>query len=161
VERPFSYIRQDFFLGRSFRNLDDLNAQLDECHCPLRAVRIPRLSSAAASPRRSRAPDARSDSMIGRTFAAKVAASSTWTSRPRAATSAALLRCPSLTPCAPSVDTGSTWRLASAPLLQIDEPGAFRQLGQNNRDEASTLAVEVVLIPECRRSVRCGPHRDG
>lgn len=30
VERPFSYIRQDFFLARSFRNLDDLNAQLDE-----------------------------------------------------------------------------------------------------------------------------------
>jgi transposase len=29
VERPFSYIRQDFFLGRTFRNLDDLNAQLD------------------------------------------------------------------------------------------------------------------------------------
>jgi transposase len=28
VERPFSYIRQDFFLGRSFRNLDDLNVQL-------------------------------------------------------------------------------------------------------------------------------------
>ncbi len=28
VERPFSYIRQDFFLGRAFRNLDDLNAQL-------------------------------------------------------------------------------------------------------------------------------------
>ena len=28
VERPFSYIRQDFFLGLSFRNLDDLNAQL-------------------------------------------------------------------------------------------------------------------------------------
>lgn len=28
VERPFSYIRQDFFLGRNFRNLDDLNAQL-------------------------------------------------------------------------------------------------------------------------------------
>lgn len=28
VERPFSYIRQDFFLGRGFRNLDDLNAQL-------------------------------------------------------------------------------------------------------------------------------------
>jgi transposase len=27
VERPFSYIRQDFFLGRSFRSLDDLNAQ--------------------------------------------------------------------------------------------------------------------------------------
>jgi transposase len=28
VERPFSYIRQDFFLGRNFRNLDDLNGQL-------------------------------------------------------------------------------------------------------------------------------------
>ena len=28
VERPFSYIRQDFFLARHFRNLDDLNAQL-------------------------------------------------------------------------------------------------------------------------------------
>jgi transposase len=28
VERPFSYIRQDFFLGRSFRNLEDLNIQL-------------------------------------------------------------------------------------------------------------------------------------
>jgi transposase len=29
VERPFRYIRQDFFLGRAFRNLDDLNAQFD------------------------------------------------------------------------------------------------------------------------------------
>src|SRR5947207_4225104 len=28
VERSFSYIRQDFFLGRSFRDLEDLNAQL-------------------------------------------------------------------------------------------------------------------------------------
>jgi transposase len=28
VERPFSYIRQDFFLGRSFRDLEDLNVQL-------------------------------------------------------------------------------------------------------------------------------------
>lgn len=28
VERPFSYIRQDFFLARSFRDLDDLNVQL-------------------------------------------------------------------------------------------------------------------------------------
>lgn len=27
VERPFRYIREDFFLGRSFRNLDDLNDQ--------------------------------------------------------------------------------------------------------------------------------------
>jgi transposase len=30
VERPFRYVRQDFFLGRSFRNLDDLNDQLGE-----------------------------------------------------------------------------------------------------------------------------------
>lgn len=29
VERPFRYIRQDFFLGRTFRNLIDLNAQLE------------------------------------------------------------------------------------------------------------------------------------
>jgi transposase len=28
VERPFRYVRQDFFDGRSFRNLDDLNRQL-------------------------------------------------------------------------------------------------------------------------------------
>ena len=28
VERPFRYIREDFFLGGSFRNLDDLNGQL-------------------------------------------------------------------------------------------------------------------------------------
>ncbi len=27
VERPFRYIREDFFLARSFRNLEDLNAQ--------------------------------------------------------------------------------------------------------------------------------------
>lgn len=29
VERPFRYIRQDFFLARTFRNLADLNAQFD------------------------------------------------------------------------------------------------------------------------------------
>ena len=28
VERPFRYIREDFFLGSAFRNLDDLNVQL-------------------------------------------------------------------------------------------------------------------------------------
>ena len=27
VERPFRYVREDFFLARSFRSLDDLNAQ--------------------------------------------------------------------------------------------------------------------------------------
>ncbi|SES20194.1 hypothetical protein SAMN05518866_1618 [Sphingobium sp. YR768] len=30
VERPFSYIRKDFFLGRTFRNLEELNAELIE-----------------------------------------------------------------------------------------------------------------------------------
>ena len=29
VERPFRYVRQDFFLARRFRNLDDLNRQFD------------------------------------------------------------------------------------------------------------------------------------
>ena len=29
VERPFRYIRQDFFLGRTFHNLEDLNVQFD------------------------------------------------------------------------------------------------------------------------------------
>jgi transposase len=29
IERPYRYIRQDFFLARSFRNLDDLNAQFE------------------------------------------------------------------------------------------------------------------------------------
>ena len=30
IERPFRYIRQDFFLDRTFRTLDDLNAQFDK-----------------------------------------------------------------------------------------------------------------------------------
>ena len=30
VERPFRYIREDFFLARTFRNLEDLNGQLRE-----------------------------------------------------------------------------------------------------------------------------------
>jgi transposase len=40
VERPFRYIRQDFFLGRSFRNLDDLNAQLDDWLDQVANVRV-------------------------------------------------------------------------------------------------------------------------
>jgi transposase len=40
VERPFSYIRQDFFLGRCFRNLDDLNAQLDDWLATVANVRL-------------------------------------------------------------------------------------------------------------------------
>jgi transposase len=30
VERPFRYVREDFFLARSFRNLEDLNAQFGQ-----------------------------------------------------------------------------------------------------------------------------------
>jgi transposase len=30
VERPFRYVREDFFLARSFRNLDDLNGQFQQ-----------------------------------------------------------------------------------------------------------------------------------
>jgi hypothetical protein len=40
VERPFSYIRQDFFLARSFRNLDDLNSQLDDWLATVANVRV-------------------------------------------------------------------------------------------------------------------------
>jgi transposase len=40
VERPFSYIRQDFFLGRRFRNLDDLNAQLADWLATVANVRV-------------------------------------------------------------------------------------------------------------------------
>jgi transposase len=40
VERPFRYIRQDFFLGRSFRNLDDLNDQLQDWLDQVANVRV-------------------------------------------------------------------------------------------------------------------------
>jgi transposase len=40
VERPFSYIRQDFFLARTFRNLDDLNVQLDDWLATVANVRM-------------------------------------------------------------------------------------------------------------------------
>jgi transposase len=40
VERPFSYIRQDFFLGRQFRDLDNLNAQLADWLTTVANVRV-------------------------------------------------------------------------------------------------------------------------
>jgi hypothetical protein len=40
VERPFRYIREDFFLGRSFRNLDDLNAQFRQWLDQVANVRV-------------------------------------------------------------------------------------------------------------------------
>lgn len=39
VERPFRYIRQDFFLARSFRNLDDLNRQFEAWRCEIANAR--------------------------------------------------------------------------------------------------------------------------
>ena len=39
VERPFRYVREDFFLGRSFRNLEDLNAQFRQWLDPVANVR--------------------------------------------------------------------------------------------------------------------------
>ena len=40
VERPFRYIRQDFFLGRTFRNMDDLNAQFDRWRAEIANPRV-------------------------------------------------------------------------------------------------------------------------
>ena len=40
VERPFRYIRQDFFLGREFRDLEDLNAQLSAWLATVANVRL-------------------------------------------------------------------------------------------------------------------------
>lgn len=40
VERPFRYVRQDFFLGRSFRDLDDLNAQFEEWRTTIANPRV-------------------------------------------------------------------------------------------------------------------------
>ena len=57
VERPYRYIREDFFLARSFQNLDDLNAQLRHCSTPspTRASTPPPAGSSPwPSPRSSR-----------------------------------------------------------------------------------------------------------
>ena len=40
VERPFRYIREDFFLGRSFRHLDDLNTQFRQWLDQVANVRV-------------------------------------------------------------------------------------------------------------------------
>ncbi len=40
VERPFRYIRQDFFLGRTFRNIDDLNIQFDQWRTQIANPRV-------------------------------------------------------------------------------------------------------------------------
>jgi len=40
VERPFRYVRQDFFLGRSFRDMDDLNAQFEDWRTTIANPRV-------------------------------------------------------------------------------------------------------------------------
>ena len=40
IERPYRYIRQDFFLARTFRNLDDLNAQFDAWRTEVANLRV-------------------------------------------------------------------------------------------------------------------------
>lgn len=40
VERPFRYVREDFFLARSFRNLEDLNVQLGDWLATVANVRL-------------------------------------------------------------------------------------------------------------------------
>jgi transposase len=40
VERPYRYVREDFFLARSFRNLEDLNAQFEAWRTTVANARI-------------------------------------------------------------------------------------------------------------------------
>jgi Mu transposase, C-terminal domain len=40
VERPYRYVRQDFFLARSFRDLDDLNRQFEQWRLEIANPRV-------------------------------------------------------------------------------------------------------------------------
>ena len=40
IERPYRYVRQDFWLARSFRNLDDLNAQFESWRTQIANPRV-------------------------------------------------------------------------------------------------------------------------
>lgn len=40
VERPYRYVRRDFFLARTFRDLDDLNAQFDGWRSDIANARV-------------------------------------------------------------------------------------------------------------------------
>lgn len=40
VERPYRYVRQDFFLARTFRNMDDLNAQFEDWRTTIANPRV-------------------------------------------------------------------------------------------------------------------------
>ena len=71
VERPFSYIRQDFFLGRGFRTLEDLNAQLIDWLDTVANVRVHGTTQrivaeafAAEQPELQRLPEHRFDAVL-------------------------------------------------------------------------------------------------
>jgi len=71
VERPFRYIREDFFLGRSFRSLEDLNAQLNEWLETVANVRLHGTTQrvvaeafAAEQPELQRLPEHRFDAVL-------------------------------------------------------------------------------------------------
>jgi transposase len=70
-ERPFSYIRQDFFLERRFRNLEDLNSQLTDWLGTVANVRIHGTTQrivaeafAAEQPELQRLPEHRFDAVL-------------------------------------------------------------------------------------------------
>ena len=71
VERPFRYIREDFFLGRTFRNLEDLNAKLADWLDTVANVRVHGTTQrvvaeafAAEQPELQALPDHRFDAVL-------------------------------------------------------------------------------------------------
>lgn len=71
VERPFRYIREDFFLGRSFRNLEDLNVQFMDWLDTVANVRVHGTTQrvvaeafAAEQPELQRLPEHRFDAVL-------------------------------------------------------------------------------------------------
>jgi transposase len=54
VERPFRYIGEDFFLGRDFRNLDDVDTQFRQWLDRVANVRTQATSWLSISPRSAR-----------------------------------------------------------------------------------------------------------
>jgi transposase len=71
VERPFRYIREDFFLGRTFRNLEDLNLQLTDWLDTVANVRVHGTTQrvvaeafAAEQPELQALPDHRFDAVL-------------------------------------------------------------------------------------------------
>src|SRR5882762_4395115 len=86
VERSFSYIRQDFFLGRSFRDLEDLNAQLSSTGSVPSPMSASTVTPSVSSPRLSRpsSPSCRHcPSIVSMPCSSWNGASATWLRRDR------------------------------------------------------------------------------